>query len=50
MPSNWSELNRLKDLREFGFRIFGSTDQSTDCPSFFEMVGKDGFWGCVGGG
>lgn len=45
MPMNWSELNEGKDLRESGSRIFGATDQSADCPSFFEIVESNFFVG-----
>lgn len=41
MPMNWAEFNKGKDLSEFGSRIFGSTDQNTDSPSFFEGVKRD---------
>ena len=43
IPINQSEMNEVKDLRKFGSRIFGSIDQSLDCPSFIGVVGRD-FW------
>ena len=45
MPINQSEMNEVKDLRKFGSRIFGSIDQSLDCPSFIRAVGRDFWWG-----
>ena len=45
MPINQSEMNEVKDLRKFGSRVFGSVDQSLDCPSFIGAVGRDFWWG-----